>query len=144
VSDLVPEHFGSSSVPGLAGKGYLDLQMAVSAERMAWVTEQLVGSGWQRQSGPDAFPPERPMLRAAFEHDGHQYRAHLHLIPADSIELRENRAFRDGLAADAGLRERYVARKRAVLDAGIRDGVSYCEAKSDFVVATLKQLGFRV
>src|SRR5689334_5229671 len=73
--ELAPEHIGSSAVPGLAGKGYLDLQAAVAPERMGAVTDDLACAGWQRQTGAHAFPPERPMLRAALDYEGERFQA---------------------------------------------------------------------
>jgi GrpB-like predicted nucleotidyltransferase (UPF0157 family) len=107
------------------------------------VADDLACAGWQRQDGAHAFPLERPMLRAALDYQGERFQAHLHLIPAGSPELHDNRSFRDWLAADAALRTRYEAYKRAVLAAGIREGNAYAEAKSTFVVAALRVLGLR-
>ncbi len=142
-TELVAEHIGSSSVPGLAGKGYIDLQLAAPAERIPLLTDALVAAGWQRQSGAHAFPPTRPMLMAAVEIDARTYRSHLHIVPAGSAELVETRAFRDALRADPELRARYEAKKRAILDAGITDGVAYAIAKGEEVVSALCLLGLR-
>ena len=45
-------------------------------------------------------------------------------------ETAELLDFRDRLRADPGLVAKYVAAKRAVLDAGVRDGVDYAERKA--------------
>lgn len=141
--DLEPEHIGSSSVPDLPGKGYVDLQLAAPAERIPALTGALVAAGWQRQTGPRAFPPTRPMLRAAVEIEGRHYRSHLHIIPSGAPELDENRAFRDALRTDPALRARYEARKRQILAEGITDGMAYAIAKGDVIVEALRRLGFR-
>lgn len=141
--DLAAEHIGSSSVPGLAGKGIIDLQLAAPSARIPSLTEALVAAGWQRQTAAHAFPPTRPMLRAAIQFGEQTYLSHLHIIPAGDPELVETRAFRDALRADPGLRAAYVARKRQVLEEGITEGVLYAEAKGGFVVDALRSLGLR-
>jgi hypothetical protein len=57
------------------------------------------------------------------------------------LSVGARRAFRDALVADAELRAAYAARKRALIAAGLIEGVAYAEAKSDFVRATLRALG---
>ena len=140
--ELEAEHIGSSSVPGLAGKGYIDLQLATPAARIPALTEALVAAGWQRQRGAHAWPPERPMLIAELLAFDRRHRSHLHVVPEGAAELAACRAFRDALRAEPALRERYVARKRAVLAAGITDGSAYAEAKGETVVEILRELGF--
>ena len=51
------------------------------------------------------------------------------------------RGFRDALRADPRLRRRYAALKRAIVAAGPVDPVVFSNAKHDWVVAILGQLG---
>jgi GrpB-like predicted nucleotidyltransferase (UPF0157 family) len=139
--ELEAEHIGSSSVPGLAGKGYIDLQLATPPGRIPALTDALVATGWQRQRGAHAWPPERPMLIAELLAFDKRYRSHLHVVPVGAAELAAARVFRDALRAEPALRERYVAKKRAVLAAGITDGPAYAEAKGETVVEILQELG---
>jgi GrpB-like predicted nucleotidyltransferase (UPF0157 family) len=55
------EHVGSSAVPGLAGKGIIDLLLPTPAEDIPAVTEALLDLGFQFQV-PAVFPATRPML----------------------------------------------------------------------------------
>jgi hypothetical protein len=55
------EHVGSSAVPGLPGRGIVDLLLPTNPADIARVTRALFGLGFQRQL-PEAFPPTRPML----------------------------------------------------------------------------------
>lgn len=137
------EHVGSTAVPGLAGKGIVDLMAVAAPGDVPAVTEGLVGLGFQRQTSPWAFPPDRPMLKGAVDHDGSRFHLHVHLVPADRSEVDELIGFRDALRADPALRARYVAEKEAVLAAGIRHGPAYADAKGVWVVETLVRLGLR-
>lgn len=137
------EHVGSSAVPGLAGKGIVDLLAAAAPADVPAVADALVGLGFQRQTSPWAFPPDRPMLKGAADHDGSPFHVHVHLVPDDRSEVDELIGFRDALRADPALRARYVAEKEAVLAAGIRHGPAYADAKGVWVVETLVRLGLR-
>jgi GrpB-like predicted nucleotidyltransferase (UPF0157 family) len=141
---LRAEHVGSSAVPGLAGKGTIDLLLPTPPERIPSVTEALVAVGFQRQTIPQAFPPSRPMLQGVFRHHGRPYRVHLHIVPASSREVRELRGFRDALRADARLRRDYERLKRDIVARGFTDSVDFTEAKRSFIVGTLRRLDLRL
>ncbi|HZD68196.1 MAG TPA: GrpB family protein [Actinomycetes bacterium] len=143
VPDLRAEHVGSSAVPGLAGKGTIDLLLPTPPERIPAVTEALVDLGFQRQAIPQAFPPTRPMLQGVLRHGDRPYRIHLHIVPASSREVRELRGFRDALRADTRLRRDYEKLKHDIVARGLTDSVQFTEAKQTFIVAALRRLGLR-
>lgn len=143
VPDLRAEHVGSSAVPGLAGKGTIDLLLPAPRERIPAVAEALIELGFQRQSIPQAFPPSRPMLQGVFLHRRQRYRVHLHIVPATSHEVAELRGFRDALRADERLRRDYEDLKRDIVARGLTDSVDFTRAKQSFIVAALGQRGLR-
>jgi 5-(carboxyamino)imidazole ribonucleotide synthase len=115
--DLVVEHVGSSAVPGLPGKGVIDLAIAADASAIPSITADLLTLGFRPQPGPAAWPITRPMLMGSIEHEGEPFNIHLHLMPRERGELAEMTGFRDRLRADADLRAAYVAAKEgAVVD----------------------------
>ena len=134
------EHMGSSAVPGLAGKGIIDLLLAAEPAHIPAITQALLKLGFQFQV-PAAFPASRPMLRGTFRHEVTEYRVHVHVVPADSREVAALRGFRDALRADPDLRRRYAALKQAIVAGGPVDPVAFTRAKHDWIVATLGQLG---
>ena len=136
-AELAVEHIGSTAVPGLSGKGVIDLMVLYPAgglERAKAVLDQL---GFQRQSTRDPFPESRPMRLGAIEFDGETFRLHAHVIADDDDEVKVLRGFRDRLRHDAQLRDAYIERKRAILESGITDSVAYSYAKHDFIQAAL-------
>jgi GrpB-like predicted nucleotidyltransferase (UPF0157 family) len=141
--DVAVEHVGSTSVPGCAGKGIVDLMLVYPEGRLAAARDVLDALGFQRQTGRDPFPEDRPMRTGALAHDGTTFRLHVHVLAATSPEVGELRAFRDALRADAGLRAAYVAAKRAILADGCTDSLDYCIRKGDFVTDALRRLGAR-
>jgi GrpB-like predicted nucleotidyltransferase (UPF0157 family) len=62
-------------------------------------------------------------------------------VPASSPEVAAMRGFRDALCADPRLRRRYAALKQAIVEGGPVDPVMFSNAKHDWIVATLGQLG---
>jgi GrpB-like predicted nucleotidyltransferase (UPF0157 family) len=135
------EHVGSTAVPGLAGKGIIDLLLAAPPPaHIPAITQALCELGFQPQR-PAAFPATRPMLWGTFGHGASEYRVHVHVILAGSPEVAAMRGLRDALRADPVLRRRYVALKRAIVAGGPADPVAFTKAKHDWIAATLVHLG---
>jgi GrpB-like predicted nucleotidyltransferase (UPF0157 family) len=135
------EHVGSSAVPGLAGKGTIDLLLPSPPDEIPAVTRDLLALGFQPQGIATAFPPTRPMLQGVIRHDGSSFRVHVHVVPASSPEVPAIRGFRDALLADPALREEYAALKRAIVAGGTVDSVAFTKAKHDYIVGVLERLG---
>jgi GrpB-like predicted nucleotidyltransferase (UPF0157 family) len=134
------EHVGSSAVPGLPGKGIIDLLLPANPVDIARATQALFELGFQRQV-PEAFPLTRPMLWGVLRHGSTDYRVHVHLVPDSSPEVAAMRGFRDALRADPALRHSYAALKRAIVVGGPVDPVTFTRAKHDWIAAALRRLG---
>jgi GrpB-like predicted nucleotidyltransferase (UPF0157 family) len=137
----VAEHVGSSAVPGLAGKGTVDLMLPTPPEEIPAVTDDLLALGFQRQQVATAFPPTRPMLQGIIRHGDTSFRVHIHVVPADSPEVPALRGFRDALLADPALQAEYARLKRTIVDGGTVDSVAFSKAKHAWIVAALERLG---
>jgi GrpB-like predicted nucleotidyltransferase (UPF0157 family) len=127
------EHVGSTSVPGCAGKGIVDLMIAVADGELEKVKGLLERLGFQGQIGRDPFPETRPMRAGSFVHDGETFLVHVHVIPARSPEVEEMRFFRTCLRADPELLRAYVTRKRKIIASGVTDSLEYCRIKGEFI-----------
>jgi GrpB-like predicted nucleotidyltransferase (UPF0157 family) len=134
------EHIGSTSVPGCAGKGIVDLMIVYPDGRLAVARDLLDALGFQRQSTRDPFPEERPMRTGSLVHDGTVFNLHVHVLAAMSEEVQELRAFRDRLRSDPCMMAAYVAAKKAILAEGCTDSLEYCQRKSVFVTQALQQI----
>lgn len=134
------EHVGSSSIPGCAGKGYLDFVIPYrDAAHLAAINTALFALGFGRQRNRDPFPETRPMRTGVIDHGGQSFLLHVHVVPETSHEMEELCGFRDRLRVDPELVAAYVAAKRAILASGIRDGEEYAVAKGRFIAG----LGYR-
>ena len=134
------EHIGSSAVAGLAGKNTIDLLLTAEPAHIPAITQALLELGFQFQV-PAVFPATRPMLWGTFGHRATEYRVHVHIVPAGSPEVAALRGFRDALRADRRLCRRYAALKRAIVEHGPVDRVTFTTAKHDWIVAALARLG---
>jgi GrpB-like predicted nucleotidyltransferase (UPF0157 family) len=134
--DTRVEHVGSSSVPGCAGKGTLDLAIPYrDASHLDAINVVLFALGFGRQRNRDPFPETRPMRIGAIDQEGETFLLHVHVVPDTSHHLVELVDFRDRLRADPALVAEYVAVKRAILNAGVREGDDYAERKGTFIAA---------
>jgi GrpB-like predicted nucleotidyltransferase (UPF0157 family) len=134
--DTTVDHVGSSAVPGCDGKGYLDLVIPYRDDvHLTAINDALFALGFGRQRNRDPFPETRPMRTGAIDHEGEMFLLHVHVVPESGSETAELRDFRDRLRADPALVEKYVAAKRAILDAGVCDGDDYAEKKGEFIAA---------
>lgn len=131
--DARVEHIGSTAVEGCAGKGIVDLQLLYPPGRLAAARETLDGLGFQRQTGLDPFPEERPLRVGTIEVDGALYRLHVHVVAEDDAEAEDLRHFRDRLRSDPALLAEYVASKQAALASGVPNNIAYGQAKAPVI-----------
>ena len=147
-TDIRVEHIGSTAVPGLPGKGIVDLATEVDADDVPAVTDVLLGLGFQRQPGPDPFPAIRPMLVGAIDVGGEPFRVHFHVQPRNhavwSGGFARELLFRDALRADPELVRAYADLKRGIVETG-RDGrvdaLAYTHAKTVWIRDVYRRLG---
>lgn len=130
------EHVGSTSVPGLAAKPIVDIDVVVpSADEVVPAVERLRSLGYVHQGnkgieGREAFlwPP------GAVPH-------HVYVVVAGSRPHLEHVRFRDHLRAHPDIADEYAALKRALADRHRDDRLGYTDAKTDFVTRVLAIVG---
>jgi GrpB-like predicted nucleotidyltransferase (UPF0157 family)/mannose-6-phosphate isomerase-like protein (cupin superfamily) len=143
LSGAIVEHIGSTSVPGCAGKGVVDLMLLYPVSQLAAARDFLDALGFQRQTTRDPFPEGRPMRVGSLLHDGTSFNLHVHVIAAGSFEAGELLAFRAWLRSDPARVASYVAAKRAIVADGCTDPIDYCNRKGEFVTKALRQIARR-
>lgn len=141
------EHIGSTSVPGLAAKPFLDLQVRIlPLPTDPDLIERLSSIGFHREYGsrPDspgvfrdiprasAGAPSEVWAKSLFVNE--DARAILHVRRSDSPWGHYTVAFRDWLRAHPYERERYQTVKRTLSaeNAGRPDYDEYTRAKADY------------
>jgi GrpB-like predicted nucleotidyltransferase (UPF0157 family) len=102
------EHVGSTSVPGLAAKPILDVDVIVAAQHVPAAVRALEGVGYVHRG--DLGVAGREAFRAP---DRAPYR-HVYVCTAGTMNVRNHLAVRDVLRRRADLREAYAAVKLAL------------------------------
>ena len=141
--DLHVEHIGSTSVPGLPGKGIVDLGTEADPAAIPAITAAMYQLGFGPQPGPDPWPPTRPMHVGSVMDGGVEYRIHFHVHPRGTGDLAKDLRFRDGLRADPALLAGYARVKQEIVDraGGPLDGVIYQAEKGGWILDVYDRLG---
>ena len=129
----LPEHIGSTAVPGLAAKPVIDIMAPVQSLA---ISRPAIDAA--RALGYVHYPYKPDVMhwfcKPSAEHRTH----HLHLVPLDSALWRERLAFRDALRADAELRAAYQALKLDLAQRHRLDREAYTDAKAPFIEQVLR------
>ncbi len=127
------EHVGSTSVPGLAAKPVIDIDVVVpSSDRVPTAMGRLRALGYVYQGdkgirGREAFmwPP------GAKPH-------HLYVVVSGSQPHADRIEFRDYLRQHPDAAEEYAVLKKNLAERHRDDGLRYTDAKSEFVAGVLR------
>jgi GrpB-like predicted nucleotidyltransferase (UPF0157 family) len=119
------DHIGSTSVPGLAAKAIIDIQISViRLEPVDPFRDRLLGLGLVYR----ADNPER--TKRYFREAPGQPRTHIHVRRSGSFSEQFPLLFRDFLRVDRQAAADYVSVKRALARLHPHDGQAYTDAKA--------------
>lgn len=125
---LAIEHIGSTAVPGLGGKGIIDIAIAVNESDMESTSKQLQDLGYEFKptySTPDRFY----FISYLPDPEERKRRYHIHLTYPENSEWKEFIGFRDYLRHHPEELQEYAAlKKQAALEAN-HEGARYRKAK---------------
>jgi len=124
---LVIEHVGSTSVPWLAAKPIIDIDVIVedSGNENAYLPDLLAAGYVLRVREPDWH--EHRMFRTP------ELDVHIHIFSPGCVEVARHIAFRNHLRSHAEDRLRYEALKRKLAKEDWPDMNAYAQAKSELV-----------
>jgi len=129
------EHVGSTSVPGLAAKPVIDIDVVVAECDVPSGIEQLKGLGYEHR-GDLGIP-----LREAFRRPAGTVPHNLYLCPSNSPALANHVALRDYLRANVEAARAYGELKMRLAVECAGDIDAYVEGKTGFIVSVLRQVG---
>jgi GrpB-like predicted nucleotidyltransferase (UPF0157 family) len=131
---LAIEHVGSTSVPSLAAKPIIDVDIVVAEHDVEAASRVLTGLGFE-PLGDLGVP-----LRWAFQPPERLGRTNTYVVIDGALSLRNHLALRDTLRADSGLRDEYADVKRR-LGATSATGDEYTAGKNAIVLRILAAAG---
>lgn len=118
------EHVGSTSVPGLAAKPVLDIDVVVEREHLPSAIGALVAAGYVHRG--DLGMTDRESFKAG----DHAPRRHVYVCVEGTVHLRNHLAVRDVLRRRSDLRDRYADVKRRLARDPAIDMDAYIAGKS--------------
>jgi GrpB-like predicted nucleotidyltransferase (UPF0157 family) len=131
---LAVEHVGSTSVPGLAAKDRIDIDLIVAdpADEQAYVPS-LGAAGYVLRTREPHWYEHRCLWT-------HDHGANLHVFGPDCEEYLRHLIFRDWLRTHPGDRDRYAADKYRIV-AHEPSIIEYVALKSAFILDVLRRAG---
>jgi putative glutamine amidotransferase len=125
------DHVGSTSVPRLAAKPVIDIQVSViSLTPRAGIVDPLVGLGYRHAIDP--IETEHELFSIGYEPDT-PHKVHIHVCEAGSEWERRHLAFRDFLRSHDDAAATYEALKRRLATEHPRDIQTYVDGKTAFI-----------
>lgn len=126
------EHIGSSAIPGLGGKGIIDIAISVHKEEMEGACRILQSLGYEFNR---SFSTTQRFYFIAYLADPEEgtRRYHIHLTHPFSAEWNELLGFRDYLRAHPHAVEEYVNIKKQAVMIANEDGERYRKIKEPFI-----------
>jgi len=136
--DVRVEHVGSTSVPGLAAKPILDIDVVLQSSADFEQIKAALEEGGYYHVGDLGITG-----REAFKYDNkpHHMRHHLYVLQEGSEELKRHLVFRDWLRSDPEDRELYASVKIAAAERFPDNIGAYIDAKSDVIFEIYRRCG---
>jgi GrpB-like predicted nucleotidyltransferase (UPF0157 family) len=126
------EHIGSTSIPGLASKPYLDIMPGVATFEDGFSLIAGMESLGYASRGEFGIPG-RHYFTKWVERDEHIWKHNVHAYPVGHIGWVRHLVFRDALRAHDPVRDEYEALKHRLAAEHPDDVNAYADAKGEFV-----------
>jgi GrpB-like predicted nucleotidyltransferase (UPF0157 family)/ribosomal protein S18 acetylase RimI-like enzyme/ADP-ribose pyrophosphatase YjhB (NUDIX family) len=136
---LIIEHIGSTAVPGLGGKGIIDLAIAVDKENIESVSKQIQGIGYEFR--PTFSTPDRLyFITYLADPEEENRRYHIHLTYPENKEWKEFLGFRDYLRSHPQVAQEYAELKKHAAFEANDEGEKYRKLKESII----KKINFEI
>ena len=122
------EHVGSTAIPGLGGKGIIDIAIAIDKTDMEKVKSALQGLGYEFRPSFSTSDRFYFIIYLPDPEEGSR-RYHIHLTYPSSKEWKELIGFRDYLLAHPEAVAEYASLKKQAASAANQDGNLYRKMK---------------
>lgn len=133
------EHIGSTAVPGLGGKGIIDIAVAVKKNDMAKVANNIKQIGYNFR--PKASDNNKFFFRIDLpDKKGGYKRYHLHLTYPESNYWKQDLAFKDYLIKNPKIAQKYAKVKQSAANRSNNNEQSYKKIKTPMIQKIIKEL----
>jgi GrpB-like predicted nucleotidyltransferase (UPF0157 family) len=141
------EHIGSTAVPGLGGKGVIDISIAIPKDRWTDTFQRLKKLGYEYKKKDKQRESQKLFFMANLPDEEFGTRIyHIHLTYPESAELKREIGFRDYLRAHPESVEEYADMKRLAAEKAqkfstkneMRD--AYGKIKEEFIRKIIEKL----
>ena len=132
--DIVIEHIGSTAIPGLGGKGIIDIMVGIPKGKYLFteLIKKLEKAGWEHREKADSL--ERIFFRKDLPDKVDTIRRyHLHLTYSNSKDWKEIINFRNNLINNSNIRKAYEDLKKMAIKDANGDGEKYRKLKEPFI-----------
>jgi GrpB-like predicted nucleotidyltransferase (UPF0157 family) len=127
------EHFGSTAVPGLAGKGIVDILIVFKNKfEISAAVKKSVSIGYFPSQNGQAARGNRVFLSSR-KNESLVGDTHLHLVLENSDDSRKVLHFRNRLRRNKKLRARYLKIKKEAVAAAQGERELYTKLKPEFI-----------
>jgi GrpB-like predicted nucleotidyltransferase (UPF0157 family) len=130
------EHVGSTSVPGLAAKPVIDIDVVIEGSKvLPAIIDRLHSLGYEHRGNLGIVG------REAFSAPPNSIRQNFYVCSADSVPLRNHLILRDHLRRDPVARNKYGDLKKKLAELHPDSIDDYIEGKSSFILEILASYG---
>lgn len=130
--DYKIEHIGSTAIPGLGGKGIIDIMIAVPKDQMETFSKQAQKAGYIFR--PQASVKDRLFLRTDYPEDFEKEKVfHIHITYPESTDWKNALAFRDYLRTHQDDLNRYAKAKKKAAQEANEDTETYMSIKESIL-----------
>ncbi|MCX6750498.1 MAG: GrpB family protein [Candidatus Pacearchaeota archaeon] len=130
------EHVGSTAVPGLGGKGIIDISILSPKKNLKRYMQSLEKEGFEYKPHPG--DDKRKFMQKIIKYKEKERRVHIHLCLTKEF-WNSFIAFRDYLRENNVARDEYAKIKREGAKCAKGDGKKYSEYKMDFLKKLAKE-----
>ncbi len=134
---ILIEHVGSTAIPGLGGKGFVDIAIAVDKKDLQGTSSKLVKAGYEFK--PEVGTDDRLYHQQIFLDDNQIERMyHIHLTYYNSQDWNELISFRNYLRTHKKDTKRYADIKKHAAKVSNQEREIYVKTKDPIVLELIK------
>ena len=138
-NDLVIEHVGSTAIPGLGGKGIIDIAIAVDKQDMDSVSKQLQSLGYEFRPNWSTSDRLYFIIYLPDPEEGNR-RYHIHLTYPENSEWEDFIGFRNYLRNHPEEVQEYAEIKRRAVKEANGEGERYRKLKGHIFKKILSKI----